>query len=99
MSELVTTRIRATATKLGLPHLADALSAHLSRADAAQMGYLPALDHQGSAQGPPARIRHLLLRASPHRCRHRLFLLRRPGRAAGLLELWRSVRQAGQTVA
>lgn len=40
MSELVTTRIRATAAKLGLPHLAGTLTEYVQRADAGQMGYL-----------------------------------------------------------
>jgi DNA replication protein DnaC len=40
VSELVTTRIRATAAKPGLPHLAETLTDHLQRADAGQMGYL-----------------------------------------------------------
>ena len=44
MSELVTTRIRATAAKLGLPHMAETLAGHVERAGAAQMGYLDFLD-------------------------------------------------------
>ena len=44
MSELVTARIRATAAKLGLPHLTETLTGHVQRADAAQMGYLDFLD-------------------------------------------------------
>lgn len=44
MSELVTTRIRSHATRLGLTHLADNIDAHLKRADADQMGYLDFLD-------------------------------------------------------
>ncbi|MDP9850301.1 IS21-like element helper ATPase IstB [Streptosporangium lutulentum] len=70
MSELVTTRIRATATKLGLPHLADALSAHLSRADAAQMGYLDFLDlllEEELAVREERRLRHALrISKMPH---------------------------------
>ena len=63
MSELVTTRIRATAIKLGLPHLSDALSAHLSRAHAAQMGYLDFLDlllEEELAVREERRLRHAL---------------------------------------
>ena len=44
MSELVTTRIREHATKLGLPHLADTIEVLLARAEADQMGYLGLLD-------------------------------------------------------
>ncbi|GCD96202.1 ATPase AAA [Embleya hyalina] len=44
MSESVTARIRATAIRLGLPHLAQGLDGYLSRADAAKMGYLDLLD-------------------------------------------------------
>ena len=44
MSDLVTTRIRATATKLGLPHLVGSLEQFTSRADAHAMGYLDFLD-------------------------------------------------------
>ncbi|MGW2256185.1 IS21-like element helper ATPase IstB [Kitasatospora sp. NPDC001660] len=44
MSELVTHRIRATAAKLGLPHLACSLDHLTSRADAGKMGYLDFLD-------------------------------------------------------
>ncbi|MEV0230904.1 IS21-like element helper ATPase IstB [Nonomuraea sp. NPDC050786] len=44
MSELVSTRIRTTAAKLGLPHLADALTHYTQRADEAKMGYLDFLD-------------------------------------------------------
>ncbi|MCY0924607.1 ATP-binding protein [Streptomyces sp. H27-H5] len=38
------TRIRTTAAKLGLPHLAEALSQYVSRADEAKMGYLDLID-------------------------------------------------------
>ncbi|MFJ1975439.1 IS21-like element helper ATPase IstB [Streptomyces sp. NPDC087903] len=44
MSELTGTRIRTTAGKLGLPHLADALNQYIQRADEAKMGYLDFLD-------------------------------------------------------
>ncbi|WP_030694541.1 IS21-like element helper ATPase IstB [Streptomyces globisporus] len=44
MSELVSTRIRSTAAKLGLPHLAEGLAQYASRADDAKMGYLDFLD-------------------------------------------------------
>ncbi|MFJ9752697.1 IS21-like element helper ATPase IstB [Streptomyces chartreusis] len=44
MSELTSTRIRTTATKLGLPHLAEALNQYVQRADEARMGYLDMLD-------------------------------------------------------
>ncbi|MCL6739493.1 IS21-like element helper ATPase IstB [Streptomyces neyagawaensis] len=44
MSELTGTRIRTTAVKLGLPHLADALNQYIQRADEAKMGYLDFLD-------------------------------------------------------
>ncbi|MFE9132571.1 IS21-like element helper ATPase IstB [Streptomyces sp. NPDC007355] len=40
MSELVSTCIRNTAGKLGLPHLAEALTQYAQRADEAKMGYL-----------------------------------------------------------
>ncbi|MFF8646453.1 IS21-like element helper ATPase IstB [Streptomyces sp. NPDC015345] len=43
MSELVSTRIRTTAGKLGLPHLAEALNQYAQR-DEAKMGYLDFLD-------------------------------------------------------
>ncbi|GAA3596169.1 IS21-like element helper ATPase IstB [Streptomyces osmaniensis] len=44
MSELVSTRVRTTAGKLGLPHLAEALSQYTQRADEAKMGYLDFID-------------------------------------------------------
>ncbi|MEU0120058.1 IS21-like element helper ATPase IstB [Streptomyces bobili] len=44
MSELTSTRIRTTAVKLGLPHLAEALNSHVQRADEAKMGYLDLID-------------------------------------------------------
>ncbi|MCA2230489.1 IS21-like element helper ATPase IstB [Nonomuraea aurantiaca] len=44
MTELVSTRIRTTAAKLGLPHLAEALTHYAQRADEAKMGYLDFLD-------------------------------------------------------
>lgn len=44
MSELTGTRIRTTAVKLGLPHLAETLNQYIQRADEAKMGYLDFLD-------------------------------------------------------
>ncbi|MFI6567657.1 IS21-like element helper ATPase IstB [Streptomyces sp. NPDC050534] len=44
MSGLTSNRIRATAVKLGLPHLAEALNQYIQRADEAKMGYLDLLD-------------------------------------------------------
>lgn len=44
MTELVSTRIRTTAAKLGLPHLAEALTQYTQRADEAKLGYLDFLD-------------------------------------------------------
>ncbi|MGV2919617.1 ATP-binding protein [Streptomyces alfalfae] len=44
MSELVSTRIRNTAGKLGLPHLAETIREHTRRADEGKMGYLDFLD-------------------------------------------------------
>ncbi|MFC5034895.1 hypothetical protein ACFPJ8_40325 [Streptomyces fildesensis] len=44
LSELVSTRIRNTAAKLGLPHLAEALTQYAQRADEAKMGYLDFID-------------------------------------------------------
>ncbi|GAA4887176.1 IS21-like element helper ATPase IstB [Streptomyces coeruleoprunus] len=44
MSELVSTRIRNTAGKLGLPHLAETINEYTRRADEAKMGYLDFLD-------------------------------------------------------
>nr|WP_203587862.1 hypothetical protein [Actinospica acidiphila] len=40
MSELVSTRIRNTAGKLGLPHLAETINEYARRADEGKMGYL-----------------------------------------------------------
>ena len=70
MSELVTARIRATAAKLGLPHLTETLTGHVERADAAQIGYLDFLDlilEEELAVREERRLRHAL-RASkmPH---------------------------------
>ena len=70
MSELVTARIRATAAKLGLPHLSEALAGHVERADTAKMGYLDFLDlilEEELAVREERRLRHAL-RASkmPH---------------------------------
>lgn len=44
MSELVTTRVREAATRLGLTHLSTNLTELLTRADADQLGYLELLD-------------------------------------------------------
>ncbi|CAL9675693.1 IS21 family transposase ISChy4 [Streptomyces sp. enrichment culture] len=44
MSELVSTRIRSTAGKLGLPHLTETINEYIRRADEAKMGYLDFLD-------------------------------------------------------
>jgi len=44
VSDLVADRIRATATRLGLPHLARALADLTARADTEAMGYLDFLD-------------------------------------------------------
>lgn len=44
MSELISTRIRDTATKLGLTHLAETLPDLVKRAEDATMGYLDFLD-------------------------------------------------------
>ncbi|MGW6413521.1 IS21-like element helper ATPase IstB [Streptomyces vinaceus] len=44
MSELTSNRIRTTAARLGLPHLAEALSHYIQRADEAKTGYLDLLD-------------------------------------------------------
>ncbi|NIG12421.1 AAA family ATPase, partial [Enterobacter sp. Cy-1797] len=44
MNELTTARIKAHATKLGLPHLAASLEQLVKRADTEQMGYLDFLD-------------------------------------------------------
>jgi DNA replication protein DnaC len=63
VSELVTTRIRATAAKLGLPHLTECLTDHLKRADAASMGYLDFLDlilEEELAVREERRLRHSL---------------------------------------
>lgn len=63
MSELVTARIRATAAKLGLPHLAQHLGQFVGRADESQMGYLDFLDlvlEEEHAVREERRIRHAL---------------------------------------
>jgi DNA replication protein DnaC len=44
LSELTSNRIRATAAKLGLPHLAEALNQYIQRADEAKMGYIDLID-------------------------------------------------------
>ncbi|MFB7510779.1 IS21-like element helper ATPase IstB, partial [Streptomyces broussonetiae] len=44
MSELTGNRIRTTAGKLGLPHLAETINEYTRRADEAKMGYLDFLD-------------------------------------------------------
>jgi DNA replication protein DnaC len=63
LSELVTARIRATAAKLGLPHLAEQLGDYVGRADDAKMGYLDFLDlvlEEEHAVREERRIRHAL---------------------------------------
>ena len=70
MSELVTARIRTTATKLGLPHLTEALTQHVGRADTGQLGYLDFLDlvlEEELAVREERRFRHALrLSRLPH---------------------------------
>jgi DNA replication protein DnaC len=44
MTELTSTRIKAHATKLGLPHLAASLEQLVARAGSEQLGYLDFLD-------------------------------------------------------
>ena len=44
MSELVTTRIREHAVKLGLTHLGDGIGQLVTRAETDQMGYLDFVD-------------------------------------------------------
>ncbi|MGW1507087.1 IS21-like element helper ATPase IstB [Streptomyces mirabilis] len=44
MSELVSTRIRTTAGKLGLPHLTETINEYIRWADQGKMGYLDFLD-------------------------------------------------------
>jgi DNA replication protein DnaC len=70
LSELVTARIRATAAKLGLAHLAETLAEHVTRADEAQMGYLDFLDHVLDAEldvREDRRLQHALrLSRLPH---------------------------------
>jgi DNA replication protein DnaC len=44
LSELVSTRIRNTAGKLGLPHLAETINEYTRRADEGKVGYLDFLD-------------------------------------------------------
>ncbi|WP_030164020.1 IS21-like element helper ATPase IstB [Spirillospora albida] len=70
MSELVTARIRATAAKLTLPHLAASLGEFVSRADDTQMGYLDFLDMvlaEEQALKEERRIRHALrVSGMPH---------------------------------
>ncbi|MEO3853199.1 IS21-like element helper ATPase IstB [Streptomyces sp. B8F3] len=44
MSELTSTRIRTTAAKLGLPHLAETINEYTRRADEGKLGYLDFLD-------------------------------------------------------
>ncbi|MEU9663547.1 IS21-like element helper ATPase IstB [Streptomyces chartreusis] len=63
MSELVTARIRSTATKLGLPHLAEGLQSLLGRADAGKLGYVDFLDlvlEEELALREDRRFRHAL---------------------------------------
>ena len=44
MSELTANRIRTTAAKLGLPHLAETVNQYVQRADEGQLGYLDLID-------------------------------------------------------
>lgn len=44
MSQLVTARIRSTAAKLGLPHLAESLNQYAKRAEEGKLSYLDLLD-------------------------------------------------------
>jgi DNA replication protein DnaC len=44
LSQLVTARIRSTAAKLGLPHLAESLNQYVERAEEGKLGYLDFLD-------------------------------------------------------
>ena len=69
MSELVTARIRATAAKLGLPHLTETLTGHVEWADAAQMGYLDFLDLILEEELAVREERRLGTRCGPPRCR------------------------------
>jgi DNA replication protein DnaC len=70
VSELVTARIRATATKLGLSHLTDTLTEYVSRADTGQLAYLDFLDlvlEEELAVREERRFRHALrLSKMPH---------------------------------
>jgi DNA replication protein DnaC len=71
MSELLTTRIRTHATKLGLTHLAETVETTLARAEGEQWGYLQLLDlvldeEVGHREG--RRFRNALnLSGLPHR--------------------------------
>jgi len=70
VTELVSTRIRATATKLGLPHLVGGLSEFVARANAGQLGYLDFLDlvlEEELAVREERRFRHALrISKMPH---------------------------------
>jgi DNA replication protein DnaC len=70
VSELVTARIRATATKLGLSHLTDTLTEYVSRADTGGLAYLDFLDlvlEEELAVREERRFRHALrLSKMPH---------------------------------
>jgi DNA replication protein DnaC len=70
VTELVAARIRATAAKLGLPHLVEALTDHHARAEAASMGYLDFLDlvlEEEHAVREERRLRHSLrISSMPH---------------------------------
>lgn len=70
MSELVATRIRATAAKPGLPHLAGELTGYVQRAGTSQMGYLDFLDlvlEEEAAVREERRLRHALrISKMPH---------------------------------
>jgi DNA replication protein DnaC len=70
VSELVTARIRATATKLGLSHLTDTVTEYVSRADTGGLAYLDFLDlvlEEELAVREERRFRHALrLSKMPH---------------------------------
>jgi DNA replication protein DnaC len=69
VSDLVADRIRATATRLGLPHLARTLADLTARADTEAMGYLDFLDlvlEEELAVRDERRFRGLRLSKLPH---------------------------------
>ena len=64
MSELVSTRIRTTAGKLGLPHLAETINEYTRRADEGKLGYLDFLEQalKDEAMARAERMRRMLTR-------------------------------------